>query len=145
MAYEENVMEHSWKFPLLLTPWPWLRNRYYAVMLTPMLSLQRRCITTLPKSLQVIYRRLSNTTLKKSIRLIKQIEKQRRTGIAGSFAYRTSRRFSGRLFITKKMPEEHVKIIKAADKISAYLKCQSELKAGNPEFWNRSRTTGSGD
>jgi 5'-deoxynucleotidase len=33
-----------------------------------------------------------------------------------------------------KLPEEHVKIIKAADKISAYLKCQSELKAGNTEF-----------
>ncbi|MDD1618853.1 MAG: 5'-deoxynucleotidase, partial [Methylococcaceae bacterium] len=33
-----------------------------------------------------------------------------------------------------KMPEEHVQIIKAADKISAYLKCQAELKAGNTEF-----------
>jgi 5'-deoxynucleotidase len=32
------------------------------------------------------------------------------------------------------MPEEHVRIIKAADKISAYLKCQAELKAGNTEF-----------
>ena len=32
------------------------------------------------------------------------------------------------------MPQEHVKIIKAADKISAYLKCQAELKAGNTEF-----------
>jgi 5'-deoxynucleotidase len=33
-----------------------------------------------------------------------------------------------------KMPPEHVQIIKAADKISAYLKCQAELKAGNSEF-----------
>jgi len=32
------------------------------------------------------------------------------------------------------MPPEHVQIIKAADKISAYLKCQAELKAGNMEF-----------
>jgi 5'-deoxynucleotidase len=32
------------------------------------------------------------------------------------------------------MPPEHVRIIKAADKISAYLKCQAELKAGNSEF-----------
>ncbi len=32
------------------------------------------------------------------------------------------------------MPPEHVQIIKAADKISAYLKCQAELKAGNAEF-----------
>jgi 5'-deoxynucleotidase len=33
-----------------------------------------------------------------------------------------------------KMPEERIQIIKAADKISAYLKCQAELKAGNSEF-----------
>ena len=32
------------------------------------------------------------------------------------------------------MPEAHEIIIKAADKISAYLKCQAELKAGNKEF-----------
>jgi 5'-deoxynucleotidase len=32
------------------------------------------------------------------------------------------------------MPEEHVRLIKAADKISAYLKCQAEMKAGNTEF-----------
>jgi 5'-deoxynucleotidase len=31
-------------------------------------------------------------------------------------------------------PEVHRKIIKAADRISAYLKCQAELKAGNQEF-----------
>lgn len=31
-------------------------------------------------------------------------------------------------------PEEQSDIIKAADKIAAYLKCQAELKAGNLEF-----------
>ena len=34
----------------------------------------------------------------------------------------------------KRLPEEHQLIIKAADKISAFLKCQAELKAGNTEF-----------
>ena len=33
-----------------------------------------------------------------------------------------------------KEDEEHWKIVKAADKISAYLKCIEELKAGNLEF-----------
>jgi len=32
------------------------------------------------------------------------------------------------------MPDGHEEIIKAADKISAYLKCQTELKEGNREF-----------
>lgn len=32
------------------------------------------------------------------------------------------------------MPEAHQQIIKAAVKISAYLKCQAELKTDNTEF-----------
>jgi len=32
------------------------------------------------------------------------------------------------------LPEEQEQLIKAADKISAYLKCYAELKAGNQEF-----------
>jgi len=32
------------------------------------------------------------------------------------------------------LPEEQEQLIKAAGKISAYLKCHAELKAGNQEF-----------
>ncbi len=34
----------------------------------------------------------------------------------------------------EQIPAAHLELIKAADKISAYLKCQSELKAGNREL-----------
>ncbi|NBV75003.1 MAG: 5'-deoxynucleotidase [Methylococcaceae bacterium] len=38
------------------------------------------------------------------------------------------------LLLHDSLPTEHQEIIKAADRISAYLKCQAELKAGNQEF-----------
>jgi len=40
----------------------------------------------------------------------------------------------GDVLIEHRWPPEHQVIIKAADTISAYLKCQAELQAGNPEF-----------
>jgi len=36
--------------------------------------------------------------------------------------------------LMQNLPEEQEQIIKAADKLSAYLKCLAELKAGNLEF-----------
>ena len=38
------------------------------------------------------------------------------------------------LLSDKQQPESHHQIIKAADTLSAYLKCLSELRAGNLEF-----------
>ena len=38
------------------------------------------------------------------------------------------------LLLHQQIPASHQQIIKAADRIAAYLKCQSELKAGNGEF-----------
>lgn len=38
------------------------------------------------------------------------------------------------LILHEQIPESITAIIKAADKISAYLKCQAELKVGNSEF-----------
>jgi 5'-deoxynucleotidase len=38
------------------------------------------------------------------------------------------------IFFVENIDSEHWKIVKAADKISAYLKCLEELKAGNQEF-----------
>lgn len=41
-----------------------------------------------------------------------------------------------RPFISDKsdLPEEHLKLLKAADLLDAYLKCESEMSAGNREF-----------
>ena len=38
------------------------------------------------------------------------------------------------VIIEGKVPQEHHLIIKAADTISAYIKCQTEVAAGNGEF-----------
>lgn len=44
------------------------------------------------------------------------------------------------IFFPTEADAEHWKLIKAADKISAYLKCLEELKAGNHEF-SKAKTT----
>jgi 5'-deoxynucleotidase len=38
------------------------------------------------------------------------------------------------LVIAEQVPAEHHQLVKAADTLSAYLKCQAEVKAGNREF-----------
>jgi 5'-deoxynucleotidase len=38
------------------------------------------------------------------------------------------------VMVEDEIPSEHKVLIKAADTISAYLKCQMELSAGNTEF-----------
>jgi 5'-deoxynucleotidase len=63
----------------------------------------------------------------------KQIEKQAELELLALLPLELRADFES-LIHHDKLPEEHIKIIKAADKISAYLKCQAELKAGNKEF-----------
>lgn len=45
----------------------------------------------------------------------------------------------GRYMTAHALPEDHRQIIKAADTIAAYLKCQAELNAGNHEFSSAAR------
>lgn len=44
------------------------------------------------------------------------------------------------IFFPASEDEEHCKIVKAADKLCAYLKCIEELKAGNSEFAKAERS-----
>ncbi|HYH04798.1 MAG TPA: YfbR-like 5'-deoxynucleotidase, partial [Bacillota bacterium] len=50
--------------------------------------------------------------------------------------------YSGLLFgeEEQKSAPEHYELVKAADKIAAYLKCLEELKAGNQEFSKAEKT-----
>ncbi len=45
------------------------------------------------------------------------------------------------IFVTKEQDKEVWATVKAADKISAYLKCVDEVNSGNKEFYNAKETT----
>jgi 5'-deoxynucleotidase len=125
-AHEENVMEHSWEVSVI-------KNRYYcgnvdanAIATAALYHDITEVITgDLPTPIKYHSKEINAA--------YKQIEKQAEKELLNLLPSELRADFEA-LIHNDKMPDEHVQIIKAADKISAYLKCQAELKAGNTEF-----------
>ena len=132
-AYEENVMEHSWEVSVIAHTLALIKNRYYggaidanAVAAAALYHDITEVITgDLPTPIKYHSEEINTA--------YKQIEKQAEKELLNLLPEGLPEDFQA--FIHHElMPEEQVRIIKAADKISAYLKCQAELKAGNAEF-----------
>ena len=132
-AHEENVMEHSWEVSVIAHTLALIKNRYYggnvdanAIATAALYHDITEVITgDLPTPIKYHSKEINAA--------YKQIEKQAEKELLNLLPSELRADFET-LIHHDKMPEEHVKIIKAADKISAYLKCQAELKAGNTEF-----------
>ena len=132
-AHEENVMEHSWEVSVIAHTLALIKNRYYngtvdanAIATAALYHDISEVITgDLPTPIKY-----HSTAIKKAY---KQIEHQAELELLALLPKDLQADFAP-LISHDLLPEEHVKIIKAADKISAYLKCQAELKAGNTEF-----------
>ncbi len=132
-AHEENVMEHSWEVSVIAHTLALIKNRYYggnvdanAVAAAALYHDITEVITgDLPTPIKYHSQEISTA--------YKQIEKQAEIELLALLPEELQADFQA-LIHHDMMPKEHVKIIKAADKISAYLKCQAELKAGNREF-----------
>jgi 5'-deoxynucleotidase len=132
-AHDENVMEHSWEVSVIAHTLALIKNRYYGG------NLDANAIAT-----AALYHDITEvitgdlpTPIKYHSKAIntayKEIEKQAEMELLALLPIKLREDFES-LIHHESLPEEHIKIIKAADKISAYLKCQSELKAGNNEF-----------
>jgi 5'-deoxynucleotidase len=132
-AHDENVMEHSWEVAVIAHILALIKNRYYqgrvdasAVAAAALYHDITEVITgDLPtpikyhsEEIHSAYRQIERQAEKELLALLPE-------ALLGDFQD---------LIHHERMPEEHVYLIKAADKISAYLKCQAELKAGNAEF-----------
>jgi len=132
-AHDENVMEHSWEVSVIAHTLALIKNRYYdgnvdanAVAAAALYHDITEVITgDLPTPIKYHSEEINLA--------YKQIEKQAEIELLALLPEGLRGDFQA-LIHHDLMPEEHVKIIKAADKISAYLKCQAELKAGNREF-----------
>ena len=132
-ANPENVMEHSWEVAVIAHTLALIKNRYYngtvnaqAVATAALYHDVTEVITgDLPTPIKYHSEAISSA--------YKQIEKQAEQELLNLLPAELRADFDA-LIIHENMDEEHRQIIKAADKISAYLKCQSELKAGNREF-----------
>ncbi|MGZ8237007.1 MAG: 5'-deoxynucleotidase [Methylobacter sp.] len=132
-AHAENVMEHSWEVSVIAHTLALIKNRYYqgnvdanAVAAAALYHDVTEVITgDLPTPIKYHSEEISTA--------YKQIERQAEKELLALLPAELQADFQA-LIHHDKMPPEHVQIIKAADKISAYLKCQAELKAGNSEF-----------
>jgi 5'-deoxynucleotidase len=132
-AHEENVMEHSWEVSVIAHTLALIKNRYYggnvdanAIATAALYHDITEVITgDLPTPIKYHSKEINTA--------YKEIEKRAEKELLALLPAELRADFQA-LIQHDKMPEEHVQLIKAADKISAYLKCQAELKAGNTEF-----------
>ena len=132
-AETENVMEHSWEVAVIAHALALIRNQYFfgkvdanaiatmalyhdvSEVLTGDLPTPIKYFST---SLTTAYRQIETVACEELISLLPQ-------PLQASYKA---------LLNDDKQPESHHHIIKAADTLSAYLKCLSELRTGNLEF-----------
>lgn len=132
-AHEENVMEHSWEVSVIAHTLALIKNRYYdgdidanAVATAALYHDITEVITgDLPTPIKYHSPEIQSA--------YKQIEQRAELELLALLPEALQADFRP-LIQHEQIPEQYVQIIKAADKISAYLKCQTELKAGNSEF-----------
>ncbi|WP_020484203.1 5'-deoxynucleotidase [Methylomonas sp. MK1] len=132
-AHEENVMEHSWEVAVIAHTLALIKNRYFAGQVdanaVATAALYHDVTEVITGDLPTPIKYHSPAILG----AYKQIEQQAETELLNLLPDALREDF--RSFIQhENLPDAHQQIIKAADKISAYLKCQAELKAGNTEF-----------
>lgn len=126
-------MEHSWEVAVIAHTLALIKNRYFdgqldanAVATAALYHDVTEVITgDLPTPIKYHSPAISGA--------YKQIEQQAETELLNLLPVALQEDFRA-LIQHEKLPESYRQIIKAADKISAYLKCQAELKAGNAEF-----------
>ena len=132
-AHEENVMEHSWEVSVIAHILALIKNRYFdgkldanAIATAALYHDITEVITgDLPTPIKYHSQQIPHA--------YKQLEQQAEQELIGLLPDKLQSDFQV-LIKHENMSAEHAGIIKAADKISAYLKCQAELKAGNREF-----------
>jgi 5'-deoxynucleotidase len=132
-ALDENVMEHSWEVAVIAHTLALIKNRYFegqvdanAIATAALYHDITEVITgDLPTPIKY-----HSTAI---MHAYKQIEHQAELELLQLLPEALQADFQP-LIQHENLPNEHQQIIKAADKISAYLKCQAELKAGNTEF-----------
>lgn len=129
----ENVMEHSWEVATITHALALIKNRYFGgtldVNAIVVAALYHDCgevITgDLPSPIKYHTPEITQA--------YKAIERQAERELLNLLPKDLQVDYQN-VIIEDYIPEEHRNIIKAADTIAAYIKCHTEVKAGNQEF-----------
>jgi 5'-deoxynucleotidase len=132
-AIQENVMEHSWEVATIAHALAIIRNRLFAGEIdanaVAAAALYHDCSEVITGDLPspIKYHSPAMQDAYKSIEHDAENELLALLPKALQTDFRA-------VLIEANLPNEFRQLIKAADTIAAYLKCQAELKAGNCEF-----------
>lgn len=132
-AVTENVMEHSWEVSVIAHALALIRNRYFegdldvnAIVVAALYHDCSEVITgDMPSPIKYHSQEITHA--------YKSIERQAERELLALLPAALQADYE-KVMLEDRIPEHHHAIIKAADTISAYLKCQMELAAGNSEF-----------
>lgn len=132
-AIDENVMEHSWEVATIAHALAVIHNRRcggsvdaHAVAAAALYHDAAEVITgDLPSPVK--YHNDSIT------QAYKALERAAEHDLLGLLPADLRADFEG-LVLEERLPPEHKRLIKAADALAALIKCEAELRAGNPEF-----------
>jgi 5'-deoxynucleotidase len=129
----ENVMEHSWEVATIAHALALIKNRYFggnldvnAIVVAAIYHDCSEVITgDLPSPIKYHTREITKA--------YKAIERQAEQELLNLLPEDLRADYSA-VIIEENIPEDQRLIIKAADTISAYIKCRTEVAAGNREF-----------
>lgn len=129
----ENVMEHSWEVATISHALALIRNRHFGgdldVNAIVVAALYHDCgeVITGDMPSPIKYHSPEIT------RAYKAVEKQAETELLALLPEDLQPDYR-KVLLHEEIPPEHIRIIKAADTLCAYIKCKSEVLAGNFEF-----------
>lgn len=132
-AIAENVMEHSWEVATIAHALAVIRNRrcggqvdVNAVATAALFHDVTEVITgDLPSPVKY-----HNPAITQAYKALERAAEQ---DLLGLLPEDLREDYRG-LLLEERLPDEHRALIKAADTLAAYIKCESELRAGNVEF-----------
>lgn len=129
----ENVMEHSWEVATITHALALIKNRYFGGQLdvnaVVVAALYHDCGEVITGDLPspIKYHTPEITQAYKAIERQAERELLNLLPDALQTDYRN-------VLMEEQIPEEHRALIKAADTIAAFIKCRTEVNAGNQEF-----------
>lgn len=130
---EENVMEHSWQVATIAHALAVIRNRLFGGHCNPervaTAALYHDCSEIITGDLPTPIKYHSDTIRD----AYKAIEKEAEQDLLSQLPDTLQDDFRPFL-VQQELDDATLSLIKSADLISAYLKCQGELSAGNQEF-----------
>lgn len=132
-THPENIQEHSLQVAMIAHGLAIIRNRFYGGSLNPekvmALAVYHEVSEVITGDLATPIKYF-NPEIKKAYGEIEEVAKKR---LYNMLPEELKGDYEKYFFISEEDQEER-KVVKAADKICAYLKCVEEIKAGNEEF-----------